>query len=68
MDCGERIERLEDEHEKMGDVTHIRAKRVKVREMKRLLDQEIEQLAVRHFFPISHATISNMPVLGVSLG
>ena len=64
MDCGERIERLEDEHEKMGDVTHIRTKRVKVKDMIKLLDQEIQQLVVRHFFPILHATISNMPVLG----
>ncbi|KAF9649912.1 P-loop containing nucleoside triphosphate hydrolase protein [Thelephora ganbajun] len=44
-DCNERIERLEHEHEQMGDVNHIRTQRNEAKEKMHKVRQEIEEFS-----------------------
>ena len=48
-ECEERIERLEQEHNQLGDADHLRAQRAEVKEKRRKLDQEVQRLLVRGF-------------------
>ena len=48
-ECEERIERLEQEHNQLGDAEHLRTQRAEVKEKKRKLDQEVQRLHVRVF-------------------
>jgi len=49
-DCNDRILRMEEEHNQMGDVNHITAQRAELKAKMRSLDQDIEALHVRRPF------------------
>ena len=48
-ECEERIKRLKQEHNQLGDAEHLRTQRAEVEEKRRKLDQEVQKLLVRGF-------------------
>ena len=61
MECAEKIEHLEQEHNQMGNTDDIHAQRTQVKEKMRDLEKEVERLGVRHLFSIPLATVLRTP-------
>ena len=61
---------MEEEHNQMGDVEHIRTQRAEIREKMRVIEQDIERLRVRRSFlfrlPLSKAHLFRHYVLRVT--
>lgn len=68
MKANEKIERLEEEHEQLGDTAPIRAQRAEIKEKIRKLDQEIGQFSVRLFSISIYHCLKRVPVGAPSLG